>query len=374
LILGLVTDVVAAPALRQGEAQTPAAAKEELARFAAEYDDAAGWQRRAERVRQGIRRGAGFAKFPARTPLRPIGGPVRRHEGYTVQNVAFESLPGVFVTGSLYRPARVTGRRPAVLVAHGHGNPASGGRFHESKQKLGATFARMGAVVLTFDMTGYGEADQYPHKGPKTLALQLWNGVRALDYLEGLPDVDAGRIAMTGESGGGTQTFLLTALDPRVAVAAPVVMVSAHFFGGCSCESGMPIHQGESHLTNNADIAALAAPRPLLLVSDGKDWTRFNPEVEFPYVRRVYTLLGAAGNVANVHLPDEGHDYGPSKRAAVYAFLAQHLQLAPPPSENDVIVESPETLRLFSPSHPRPAHAVTDPGAVEALLQPADSP
>lgn len=354
--------------LRRGEALTPAAGREELARFAAGFDDAASWRRRADNTRAGILRGAGLETFPARTPLKPVTGAVRSHAGYSVQNVAFESLPGFFVTATLYRPDQLEGRQPAVLVAHGHGNTATGGRYHESKQKLGATFARMGATALVINMVGYGDADQYPHKGERTLALQLWNGVRALDFLESLPGVDPRRLGMTGESGGGTQTFVLTAIDPRIAVSAPVVMVSAHFFGGCSCESGLPIHQSDSHLTNNADIAALAAPRPQLLVSDGKDWTRFNPEVEFPYVRRVYALLGAEDRVENVHLPDEGHDYGPSKRAAVYDFFARHLRLGAPPAEDDVVLESAETLQVFSPSLPRPAHAVTGPTAIEALL------
>lgn len=354
--------------LRQGEAQSPAAARAELADFAATFSDAAGWARRAATVRAGILRGAGLDPLPPRTPLRPLGGPVRPYAGYSVQNVAFESVPGVFVTANLYRPAEVRGRHAAVLLTHGHGNPITEGRYHESKQRLGATLARMGAIVLAPDMTGYGESDQYPHRGPSALSLQLWNAIRALDYLESLPEVDPRRLAVTGESGGGTQAFLLTAVDERIAVSAPVVMVAAHFFGGCPCESGRPIHRSATHLTNNADIAALAAPRPQLLVSNGSDWTRFTPAVEFPYLQRVYGLLGAPDAVANVHLPDEGHDFGPSKRAAVTAFLARHLGLAAPGPEGDITLETIPVLQVFTPEHPRPAHAVTDPAEVEARL------
>lgn len=316
--------------LSPGAFYSEAQAREKLAEFARTYSDRAGWEKRAQSIREGILRGAGLDPLPERTPLKPTLREERKQNGYSVTNVAFESTPGFRVTGNLYRPwPRKAGERfPAVLLAHGHArDPVSGGRFADSKQKLGGMLGRAGAVVFAFDMVGYGEATQAAHKTDTTLRLQLWNSIRAVDFLESRPEVDPARIGVTGESGGGTQTFLLTAVDPRVAVSVPVVMVSAHFFGGCECESGMPIHRSPTHETNNAEIAALAAPRPLLVISDGADWTKNVPEVEFPYIRNVFRLYGAEGKVENLHLAKEGHDYGPSKRAGAYAFLGRHLGL-----------------------------------------------
>ena len=317
------------PWLCPGAFYTEEQGREKLAELGRTYAGRAGWERRAQAIREGILQGAGLDPLPDRTPLKALRRGERTHDGYSVENVAFESTPGFFVTGTLYRPwPRTTGGRgPAVLLAHGHSSdPVAGGRFHESKQTLGALLARAGATVLAYDMVGFGEAI-WPHQTDVTLRRQLWNSMRAVDFLESLAEVDPARIGMTGESGGGTQTLLLTAVDRRIAVSVPVVMVSAHFFGGCVCESGMPIHRSPKHETNNVEIAALAAPRPQLIVSDGADWTKNVPEVEFPYLRNVYRLFGAEERVENLHLATEAHDYGPSKRAGALRFLGRHLGL-----------------------------------------------
>lgn len=359
--------------LCQGNYWTEAEGREALEKFASLYQDRESWERRAARIREGILEGAGLSSGPLTTPLRPQIHSKRVYDGYTVEDVFFETLPGMFVTGNLYRPLTPMSSYAAILSPHGHGtNP----RFAEYVQKRCASLARMGAVVFAYDMIGMGDSDQCSHKIPRALTLQTINSMRVVDFLLSLEGVDPERIGVTGESGGGTQTFLLTALDPRIAVSVPVVMVSAHFFGGCTCESGMPIHKSEDHQTNNVEIAALAAPRPMLLISDGKDWTKNTPDVEFPYIQNIYRLYGEEGLVENVHLPDEGHDYGINKRKAAYVFLAKYLNLSIDAITNSngeideafVMVEDRSTLTVYDKDHPRPDHALQGDERVNAAV------
>lgn len=364
------------PELRQGNYYSEAEGARRLADTAQTYTTRQAWEKRASLIRQGIRAGMELPDRPQFAPLNPRRHSARRMAGYVVENVAFESLPGYFVTGNLYYPTDVAGKRPVILCPHGHSGTMEG-RTLEAAQQRCATLARMGAVVFAYDMPGYGDATQCDHKLPKALKLQTINSIRALDFLLSLPNVDPTRVGVTGESGGGTQTFLLTALDARVTVSVPVVMVSAHFFGGCTCESGMPIHKRPTHETTNAEIAALAAPRPMLLISDGKDWTKNTPTVEYPFVQGVYRLYGQENRVANVHLPDEGHDYGSSKRAAAYRFLARHLGLDlarvvknGQPDETPNTILDRDALRVFTSEHPRPDRAVLGNEAVMELLYP----
>ncbi len=363
------------PDLCQGAYFTEAEGAAALQTFSRSYHDRPTWVARANQIRQGIREGMQLPERPAFVPLVPIRHSLRTMQGYTVENVAFESVPGLFVTGNLYRPVNPTGRSAGILSAHGHAANLDA-RFQEQTQQRCATLARLGAVVFVYDMIGYGDAQQCSHKIPSAMTVQTLNGIRALDFLCSLPEVDTARIGMTGESGGGTQTFLLTALDPRIKVSVPVVMTSSYFFGGCSCESGMPIHKRPTYQTSNVEIAALAAPRPLLLISDGKDWTQHTPEVEYPYIRAIYGYYGATNSIENVHLAAEGHDYGPNKRQAAYRFLAKHLHLAIDPFLKDGLVDerfttllSPDELRVFTTAHPRPARAVMGDAAVMALVK-----
>ena len=290
------------------------------------WNDLDSWKNRTEAIRNQIINGSEINKMPKiEGDFKTIISFSRKMDGYIVENIAIESYPGYFITGNLYSPDPAKGKLAGILSPHGHWVDR---RFSEEVQKRCATIARSGALVFAYDMVGYGESTEIDHKNfPKGLLLQTWNSKRVLEYLLSRDDVDPNRIGITGASGGGTQTFLLTAIDNRIKVSAPVCMVSAHMFGGCYCESGMPIHKNDNFQTNNVEIAALTAPRPLLLVSNGHDWTRNTPSVEFPYIKKVYALYNAEHKVVNVHLPSEKHDYGYNKRTAVYNFLSTHLKL-----------------------------------------------
>lgn len=290
------------------------------------WDDVESWEKRKEQIKEQIIKGSQISKMPKiEGNFKTIINASRKMDGYIVENIAIESYPGYFITGNLYRPDELKGKFAGILSPHGHWRDR---RFYEEVQKRCATFARAGAVVFMYDMIGYGESIEIDHKNfPKALLLQTWNSKRVLDYLLSRKDVDAERIGITGASGGGTQTFLLTAIDDRIKVSVPVCMVAAHMFGGCACESGMPIHKNEVLQTNNVEIAALAAPRPLLLISNGSDWTKNTPIIEYPYIKRVYSLYNSEHKVVNVHLPAERHDYGYNKRTAVYNFLSNYLDL-----------------------------------------------
>ena len=360
----------------------------------AQFPDRPAWAAYATHLRTRIQEAVGLAPWPRRTSLNAVIRNRREHDGYTVENVAFESAPGIFVTGNLYRPlVSPSGKQPVILSTHGHAKKVvspedydTHARFAPYVQIRCAHLARMGAIVFSIDMFAYGEGIQLygqdAHRDPRALTIHVWNGMRALDFLLSLEGADATRVAVSGESGGGTQTFLLAALDPRVTVSAPVVMVSAHFFGGCPCESGLPIHCGADYFANNVMIAALTAPRPQLLVSDGKDWTLNTPRVEFPFLQKIYSYYGAANAVANVHLPDEGHDYGPSKRDAVYRFFATQLRLnlaaitdtAGKIDESHLTLERAAALRVFTADFPVPPHALHDAAAIVSTFAALQKP
>ena len=338
--------------------------------------DLPAWKERAEQLRHGLLETARLDQIPQKPTVQATVHSRRLHQGYSVENVALETIPGFFLAGNLYRPLpKDTGaKHPVVVIPHGHFRD---GRFGEDMQQLAATFARMGALAFLYDMVGRGETTQVNHEDPRALTLQLWNSMRVLDFMLGLPDADPGRVGMTGASGGGTQTFLCSAVDERVTVTAPVAMVSSWVYGGCECESGLPIHRTTTHKTNNAEIAALTAPRPQLVVSLDSDWTRTVPWQEYPFMKKTYALFGAEAQIENKHIAGERHDYGPTKRNAVYRFFARHLRLQLETvlladgsiDESSNSIEPRDKMLSFDAAHPLPQHALKGWDAIMQALQ-----
>ncbi len=268
---------------------------------------------------------------------------VKKLDGYSTQNICLELTPGQHVFGTIYTSLK-KGKKPLIICPDGHW-PS---RYRDDEQQRLATLARMGAICVDFDLYGYGQsADEVgDHHTARAHIFQAACGLKLLDWmLTNRKDIDTTRIAANGGSGGGTHTVLLALLDHRITVSAPVVHVASHFDGGCPCESGMPVQLAGGG-TCEAELAALIAPRPLLLVSDGGDWTSTTPELEYPFIRRIFGFYHAENNVRNVHLPDERHDFGPNKRQAVYDFFADVFQL-----DRTMIDESKVTIQ--------PAEALT---------------
>ncbi|MDR0711900.1 MAG: acetylxylan esterase [Prevotellaceae bacterium] len=302
--------------------------KEFLSYLSTLYSDSVSWGVRRDSLRACMLNALGLSPMPKSPGALPIMvTKPRKFAGYTVENFALEVLPGVYVCGSLYKPLKPVGLSPVVLNSNGH---FGDGRYRADQQLRCAMQARMGAIAVSYDLFAWGESllqfQDADHRRSIAHTMQTLNAIRILDYLCTLKNVDPSRVAITGGSGGGSQTMLVSAIDRRIKVSIPVVMLSSYFMGGCPCESGMPVHLcGDG--TNNVEMAAMFVPRPQLILSDGKDWTSATPEVEFPFLQKIYSFYGKPELVKNEHFADEGHDYGLSKRKAAYLFLAKHLGL-----------------------------------------------
>ena len=333
------------------------------------YPTQEAWEDRASRLRQHILCVLGLWPLPERTLLRAEVFDRVTYDDFVMEKVRFESWPGFYCTGNLFRPRHSQEPMPAVLNPHGH---AERGRVeHGETISIRArciTFARMGMAALAYDMVGYNDSLQVPmHRfhswrgaswGFSPLALQLWNTLRAVDFLASLEGVDPERIGCTGGSGGGTQTFMAAAVEPRLKVLAPVNMVSAHFQGGCVCENA----PGLRTETYNVEIAALAAPRPMLMVSATGDWTVNTPTVEYPDVHRIYALYGAEDRLAWAQEEAE-HNYNAASRAHVYRWFARWFLGDAALGENveqPFPVEPDERLRIYPVSQrPDPDETAT---------------
>lgn len=306
------------------------------------------WEQRRLCLKEQVRTTLGLdSLLNNRVESKPILSKVRKFDGYTVQNFAIETLPGLYVAGSIYTP-NYRGKHALIICPNGHFGQ---GRYREDQQQRMATLARMGAICVDYDLFGWGESvlqvGSASHRTSAAQVIQIMNGITILDYMMTRKDVDNSRIGANGGSGGGTQSIILSLLDDRYTAVAPVVMLSSHFDGGCPCESGLPVTLSCGG-TNNSELAAVFAPKPMLVVSDGNDWTSTVPELEYPYLKNIYRFYDAEEKVSNVHLPSEGHDFGPNKRNAVYDFFASMFSLDKTKlSEDKVTIESENDLKIF---------------------------
>ncbi|MCU0708210.1 MAG: acetylxylan esterase [Pirellula sp.] len=366
------------------------------------------WEERAQELRSQIEVSLGLFPRPSMAPLQPVIHSTRLMDGYSVAKVYFESLPGLYVTGNLYAPLEKESekgiRRPAVLCPHGHWQ---NGRFYftsdtEARRELAngaerfeaaahsplqarcVQMARMGIIVFHYDMIGYADSQQIslqrahgfgqhgpnPDVGPdrwllfspkaegllqNVMGIQTINTIQSLEFLLQRSDVDPQRISITGASGGGTQTFLASAIEPRFAGAYPVVMVSTSMQGGCTCEnaSGLRVDTG------NVEIAALTAPRPQGM-NAADDWTRNMARDGFPELKKLYGLYGSQDQVnlqVATHFP---HNYNHVTRVAMYGFMNRLFGLgqAEPILESDFEVLRGEDLSVWNEQHPAPKSGV----------------
>jgi dienelactone hydrolase len=339
----------------------------ELDRIAAQYSNLPQWEQRKAQLKPCLLEALQLSPLPAAPASKPIITAERKFDGYTVRNIAIEVLPGLYINGSLYKPANYKGKIPVILNPDGHWDKQ---RYRPDCQYRCAALARMGAMAFSYDLFAWGESmlqfKPEDHRKSLAMSVQVLGSIRILDYLLSLKEADTARVGITGGSGAGSHTVLMTAIDDRIKVSAPVVAISSYFYGGCPCESGMPIHSCGNR-TDNVEIAAMAAPRPQLLVSDGKDWTDRTPQHDFPYLQKVYGYYSKTGNVENVHLPEEGHDFGINKRTAVYDFMIKYLGLngkaihdaAGKVDESKITIEKEQAMYVFGDKGEKlPANAI----------------
>ena len=366
-------------------------------------DNPGAWHLRAESLRRRVLVSTGLWPMPSKTPLQSvIHGKVQR-DGFTVEKVFFQSLPGHYVTGLLFRPSDPSQEKmPGVLSPHGHGGRMQAHSDDELARQLGngaehfrasgrmpklarcAQLARMGCVTFIFDMLGYADSQQitrtiaHRHASARPeesnrkpgewvfyspqadlrlqsiMGLQTWNAVRALDFLASLPDVDPDRLAVTGGSGGGTQSILLGAIDQRIKVSFPNGMVSTSMQGGCYCENCNYLRVG----TGNVELAALFAPRPQAMTA-ANDWTRDMMNDGYPELKWLYAMIGNEEDVYCRPMLHFKHNYNYVTRATMYQWMNRYLELGldDPVIESDYEPLSADECAVWNDKYPAPEEA-----------------
>ncbi len=328
--------------------RSPADGEKLLAYLSSLYSNKQEWETRAAQLKTDVR---GILQIDSllfkSLKSAPVYSKIRKYNGYKVQNFYLETLPGLYVSGSIYSPD-AKGKFPLIVSPNGHW---ANGRYNEDLQIRKATLARMGSIVVDYDLFGWGESELQvgaaAHRTSIAHQIQILNGLLITDFMLLRKDVDTKRVGLNGGSGGGSQVVLLSLLDQRFTAACPTVSLASHFDGGCPCESGMPVSLAGGG-TTNAELMAVFAPKPLMVISDGKDWTSTVPDLEYPYLQHLYAFYDAKSKVANIHLAEEGHTFGINKRLAVYEFFEKEFGLNKAKrDESKVTVEKPNLMKSF---------------------------
>ncbi len=324
-------------------------------------DSLEAWQSRREEYRRQLLEMLGLDPFPERTPLNAETTGTTEGEGFVVERIHFQSRPGLYVTGNLYRPREVSEPLPAVLYVCGHGRVKKDGVSYGNKaayQHHGAWFARHGYVCLTIDTLQLGEIEGTHHgtyrydmwwwlnRGYTPAGVEAWNCVRALDYLQSRKEVDGQRLGVTGRSGGGAYSWWIAAIDERIQAAVPVAGITDlrnHVVDGCVEGHCDCMYMVNTYRWDYPLVAALVAPRPLLISNTDSD--RIFPldgvVRTFNKVRAIYKLYGAGDKVA-LNITAGPHKDTQELRVHAFRWLNQHLK------DDDSLLEKP-AVKFFEP-------------------------
>jgi dienelactone hydrolase len=332
------------------------------------------WQAKRPRLQQEYLDMLGLSPLPKKTPLHAtVTGKLER-DHFVIEKLHFQSRPGLYVTGNLYRPKDSAGKLPTVLYVCGHSGRGRDGN-KTAFQDHGMWFATHGYVCLIIDTLQLGEIPGIHHgtyregrwwwqaRGYTPAGVECWNGIRAIDYLITRPDVDPDRLAVTGISGGGAATFWIAAADERVRCAVPVSGMSdlesyvTHkvINGHCDCMFLINSHRWEW-----TTIAALIAPRPLLFCNSDKDpiFPMDGNERITARLRKLYAMYGKP-ELVDTHISHGGHDYRPDLRIAVFQWINSHLKNDTGPVDDANFAPIPgKELRVFPEDADIPRDAI----------------
>lgn len=326
------------------------------------------WETKKPEYRRQLFEMLSLDPLPKRTPLNAKITGHTEHEEFVVENLHFQSRPGLYVTGNFYRPKNIAGKKlPAILYVCGHGRVKKDGVSYGNKthyQHHGAWFARNGFVCLTIDTLQLGEIEGIHHgtynhgmwwwnsRGYTSAGVEAWNCIRALDYLQSRDEVDGDRIGVTGRSGGGAYSWWIAALDERIKVAVPVAgitsltnhVVDGTVEGHCDC-----MFTVNTYRWDYAQVAALVAPRPLLISNSDKD--RIFPldgvvEV-YTKVRRLYEMYGALDKLG-LQITEGPHKDTQELRVHAFHWFNRFLKNEDPLIETTAVkFFEPKQLKVF---------------------------